>query len=521
MNKQYVIALLMCLVFSASEAKTLRWSSQGDILTVDPHAQNDTFTNAVNGQVYESLITRDTQMKFVPALADSWQQVSPTTWRFKLRKDVRFHNGSSFSAQDVLFSITRAKETTSAMRVFAVGLGEITAIDDLTVEFNLGQFSPVFLENLSTVLIMNKEWSEKNNSAKPQDFKNKESKFSALNANGTGPYVLVSRQPDVRTVFQRNANWWGKFLGNVQDVIYSPVKSDATRSAALISGELDFILDPVPQDIQKLRSGATKVIEGMENRVIFIGMDQGRDELLYSNVKGKNPFKDLRVRRAMYQAIDIEAIKTRLMHGQAIPTGSITPSPLGSFSDPNVERRLPYDLSRAKELMAEAGYEQGFEVALDCPNNRYINDEEICIALSSMWAQIGIKIRLNAQPRAVYFPKAEKLDVSLFMLGWGGASTDAETVLTPVLRNRGEAGVGYFNWGNYKNNKLDALVALSSRESDPAKRERLIIEALIEHNEQVHHIPLHRQIIPWAMRGNVDVVHRPDNRFEWRWVTIK
>ena len=152
----------------------------------------------------------------------------------------------------------------------------------------------------------------------------------------------------------------------------------------------------------------------------------------------------------------------------------------------------------AGRLLAEAGYPDGFEVQMDCPNNRYINDEAICVALAGMWAQIGVKVKVNAQPRALYFAKAEKLDVSMYMLGWGGATTDMEVTLTPVLRNRGEGGVGYFNRGNYKNDKLDAPAAASSKEPDPAKRKQLIKAALREHAEQVHHIPRHRQVIPWA-----------------------
>ncbi len=342
-----------------------------------------------------------------------------------------------------------------------------------------------------------------------------------MNANGTGPFILVSRQPDVKTVFKRNLNWWGKFDGNVREVVYTPIKSDSTRTAALISGELDLVLDPPPQDMQRMRAGpGTKVLDGMENRVLFIGMDQARDELLYSNVKGKNPFKDVRVRKALYHAVDIEAIRTRLIRGQALPTGVMSPSPLGNFNDAQLEKRLPLDVPLARRLLAEAGYPEGFEVQLDCPNNRYINDEQICVALAGMWAQIGVKVKVNAQPRALYFAKAEKLDVSMFMLGWGGAITDMEVTLTPVLRNRGEGGVGYFNYGNYKNDKLDALAAASSKEPDPAKREQLIKAALREHAEQVHHIPLHRQVIPWAMRSNVTAVHRADNWLEWRWVTV-
>jgi peptide/nickel transport system substrate-binding protein len=370
--------------------------------------------------------------------------------------------------------------------------------------------------------MMSKAWAEKNKATRPIDFKNKEEGYASFNANGTGPYMLVSRQPDVKTVFKRNPAWWGKFDGNVQEVVFTPIKSDATRTAALISGELDFVLDPVPQDVARLRSTAgVKVIDGPENRIVFIGMDQSRDELLYSSVKGKNPFKDIRVRRALYESIDIETIKTKLMRGQAYPTGGITPSPLAAFNDPEIETRLPYDLDTAKKLMVEAGYAQGFEVTLDCPNNRYVNDEEICTTLAAMWARLNIKVSVNTMPRVVYFPKVQKFDTSMYMLGWGGASTDAESTLTPVLRSPAEGGIGAWNFGRAKNPRLDELAAASSKEGDPKKREQLIRAALKEHNAQIQNLPLHRQVIPWAARANVDAVHRADNVLEWRWVTVK
>jgi peptide/nickel transport system substrate-binding protein len=369
---------------------------------------------------------------------------------------------------------------------------------------------------------MSKAWCEKNKATKTQDFANKEEAYTAFNANGTGPYMLVSRAPDVKTVLKRNPNYWAKIEGNVQDVVYTPIKNPATRVAALVSGELDFILDPPPADVERLRTTAgVKVIDGLENRIIFIGMDQGRDELLYSNVKGKNPFKDVRVRRALYQAIDIETIKSRLMNGQAIPTGAVVPSPLGSYNDPEVEKRMPYDVEAAKKLMAESGYADGFEVTLDCPNNRYINDERICQSLASMWARLNIKVRVNAMPRSTYFPKLEKLDTSMYMLGWGGSITDPETTFTPIYRNRADKGVGYYNYGNYKNDKLDALAAASSKEADPERRKAMVKQVFLEHNANVHHIPLHRQFIPWAARANVSVVHRADNWLETQWVTIK
>jgi peptide/nickel transport system substrate-binding protein len=331
---------------------------------------------------------------------------------------------------------------------------------------------------------------------------------------------LISREPGVRTVLRRNLDWWGRFEGNVEEIVYTPISSDATRVAALLSGQVDFILDPPPQDLARLRAtSGVKVVDGMENRIIFFGFDQSRDELLYSNVKGRNPFKDKRVRQAVYQAIDIEALRTRTMRGAAIPTGGITPSILGST--PEAEKRLPYDPQRAKQLLAEAGYPDGFEVGLDCPNNRYINDEEICLAVAAMLARVGIKVKVTAMPRATYFPKLERFDTSFYMLGWGGAVTDAQTTLSPVLRSFDKAtGNGSFNYGRYVNPRLDALIDAAAVELDPEKRKRLIAQALAEHNEQVHHVPLHRQVIPWAMRSNVHVVHRADNWLMGEWVRV-
>ena len=521
LHLKMTLALSLIGLCSVVLAQTFRWSTQGDPQTMDPHSQNETLTNSMNGQVYESLVQRDKQLNIVGGLATEWAQINPTLWRMKLRSGVKFHDASPFTSEDVVFSVKRAQHAASPFRAYATAMGEPRKVDDLTVEFALTQFNPIFLQHAATILIMSKAWSENNNAAAPQDFKNKESKYTALNANGTGPFILVSRQPDIRTVYKRNPNWWGKFEGNVQDVAYTPISSDSTRTAALISGEVDFLLDPSPQDVQRLRSSvSTKIVDGVENRSVFIGMDQSRDELLYSSVKGKNPFKDVRVRRALYHAVDIESLRSRLMRGQALPTGSIMPSALGNFNDAELEKRLPFDLGKARALMTEAGYGQGFDVTLDCPNNRYINDEEICIALAAMWSQINIKVKVNALPRASYFPKAEKLDVSMYMLGWGGAITDAETTLTTIMRSRSDRGVGYYNWGNYKNPKLDEMATASSQEPDPTKREQLIKAALREHAEQVHHIPLHRQVIPWAMRSNVTAVHRADNWLEWRWVTV-
>ncbi|RZL38110.1 MAG: ABC transporter substrate-binding protein [Rubrivivax sp.] len=519
--KRWIAVALLGLSLGAG-AQTLRWASQGDPQTMDPHSQNETLTNNINSQIYERLTSRDARLALVPGLATEWKQTGPLAWRFKLRAGVKFHDGTPLTADDVVFSVQRAREPTSQVAVYANAVGTAKRVDDLTVDFQLATFDPIFLQHIDQLVILSRKWCEAHHVTKPLDFKNREESYASTNANGTGPFQLASRQPGVRTVLKRNPNWWGKFSGNVQEVVYSPIASDATRLAALVSGEIDLVNDPAPRDVARLRNTAgVKVIDGPENRLVFIGMDQARDKLLYGKVPGnKNPFKDVRVRRALYQAIDIETIKAKLMSGQSVPTGGLTPSSSASFDDAALQARLPYDLAAARKLMADAGFADGFEVTLDCPNNRYINDEEICVALASMWAQIKVRVKVNASPRVVHFPKLEKLDTSLFMYGWGGSITDAEVILTPLYRNRGAKGVGDYNYGNFRNDRADALAAQSSVETDPKKREQQIRGALAALREEVNIIPLHRQVIPWAARANVTPVHRPDNFVELAWVQI-
>ena len=352
------LAAVLALPALDADAKTLRWAGRGDMQTTDPHSQNENLTNNINQLVYEFLIVRDKKLGLQPALAESWTQVNPTTWRFKLRPGVKFHDGTPFTADDVVFSFERARADTSQLRAYANASGIPKKIDDLTVEFTTNGPNPIELEHIATINIMSKAWCEKNRATKPQNYTQKEDMITAHQANGTGPYMLKAREPDVKTVLAKNPNWWGikagRFEGNADEVIYTPIVSDATRVAALLSGEVDLVNDPPPQDVPRLaQTPGIKVLEGTENRIVFIGMDQARDELLYSNVKGKNPFKDKRVRQALYHAIDIEAIQKNTMRGLSQPSGALLPSPL--TTTPEIEKRLPYDRERAKKLLAEAG----------------------------------------------------------------------------------------------------------------------------------------------------------------------
>jgi peptide/nickel transport system substrate-binding protein len=506
----------------AVEAKTLRWASQGDILTFDPHSQNEGLNNTANSYIYEPLITYNEKFELEPSLAVKWSQDTPLIWRFELRKGVKFHDGTPFTADDVVYSIERALAPTSNFSAYTTAIQGARKIDDHTVLIITSAPNPVLLRQLPELRMMSKAWSEKHGVTQPTNFVQKQESYAVRNANGTGPFMLKSREIDVRTVFVENPNWWGKGTkkGNVTEIVYTPVKSEATRTAALLSGELDFVLDPAPQDLARLRANpAIKVVEGAENRTIFLGFDQFRDELLFSDVKGKNPFKDLRVRQALYHAINIEAIQKAVMRGSSDPTGAIIQRAVNGWTK-EAHVRLPFDQKKARELLAAAGYPNGFSFTLDCPNNRYINDEDICKALVTMWAQIGLKVSLNAMPRATYFPKIQKYDTSAYLLGWGVPTFDALYSLQSLARTVGKGGDGNFNLGRASNAEFDKLVDAMKIEVDQKKRNQLIADALMVHNRNVLHIPLHNQVIPWAMRKSVTVIHRADNRLEARWVRV-
>jgi peptide/nickel transport system substrate-binding protein len=515
-------ALMASFLALPAHGKTLRWSSQGDILTMDPHSQNEGLNNAVSDYIYEPLVTRDKQLKVEPCLAVSWQVVDAATTRFKLRPNVKFHDGSPFGADDVVFSIQRALEPTSRFRPYLSGVKEARKVDDLTVDIVTEGPSPVLVAQLTQVRMMSKAWATKHGVLKPQDFAGKEETYASRNANGTGAYILRSREADVKTVMVRNSNWWGKNEGNVDEVVYLPIKQDSTRIAALLSGEIDLVLDPPPQDIPRLKQDPKmKIVEGNENRTVFFGMDQYRDELLYSSVKGKNPFKDKRVREAFLAAIDLNAIKTQVMRGLSVPA-AVMYAPQVDGHPKDLDKVKPADRERAKKLLAEAGYPQGFEITLDCPNNRYINDEKICVAAAGMLAQIGVKVKVNALPRTIYFQKIEKLDTSFYMLGWGVPTFDPQYALQSLARTRVEKTAdGDYNYGRYSNAKFDEAVDKLKTEVDPKKRVALAHDASRIHQADVGHIPLHYQVIPWAMRSNVTVVHLANNALQVKWVTIK
>ena len=522
------IASLLVVIAAAAgpavQAATLRWSSQGDFLSADPHAQNEGLNNNLNDFVFERLTARDRKLGLIPSLATRWERTGPATWRYHLRKGVTFHDGSPFTADDVVFSIKRAQQPSSNFKVFAGVITAVRKVDAHTVDIDSPLPLSLLQENLTAIRIMSEAWCRRHGALVPQDFKTGEETYASRNANGTGPYVLLKREPEIATTFRRHPGWWGhaqkRFEGNVDEIVYRPIASGATRMAALLSGEIDLVLDPQLQDIPRLRTDPkVRIVEGVENRVIFLVMDQGSDTPKYTDTTGRNPFRDPRVRRALYQAIDVEGLKRQVMRGLAAPTGSMVPTTVQS--DPSLEPRLaPYDPAAARKLLAEAGYPQGFSTSLLCPNNRYVNDERICTALTGMFAKIGVKVRLDSVPRAQFFQKVDTFDFAVHLYGWGGAATDPQFTLSPVLRSRDNKGKGDFNSGRFRDEALDRLIDASEVEQDEKKRRALLVEAMQRVRENIHTIPIHRQVIPWAVRANVRPVHRADNVVEPLWTRV-
>ncbi|MFM7254931.1 MAG: ABC transporter substrate-binding protein, partial [Betaproteobacteria bacterium] len=474
------IVLTGCLALGFSlislggtQAAPIKWAAQNDILTLDPHSQNHATTNNVVGHAYEGLVRYDKQYNIEPALASSWQMVNATTWRFNLRRDVRFHDGASFTADDVIFSFERIRQPQGTMQIYVAGIREFRKVDDFTVDLIVDGCNPTLLNNLVYFFIMDRDWAVKNKSDRVQDYKAKEESFASRNTNGTGPYIIKEWAPDQRIVMTANRNWWGKLDGNVTDVIYTPIKADATRVAALLAGDVDLVTDLPTQDVSKLRSNANLfVLDGPEVRTIFIGLDQGSDELKYGQ-KGANPFKDVRVRRALSMAVDRPAIQRTIMRNLSLPAAILVAPGVNGHSA-ELDKVGPANIEGAKRLLAEAGYPNGFEFTLDCPNNRYVNDEEVCQAVVGMWAKVGVKTRLNAMPFGPFIAKIQNFDSSAYLLGWGVATYDALYSLQSLVRTRTSGADGNFNLSKVSNAKVDALVESMKTEMDKAKRDALI-----------------------------------------------
>ena len=497
-------------------AATLRFASGFDPQSMDPHGLALQYQTRVVSQIYESLVSRDRNFALEPALAVSWLQLEPKRWRFKLRPNVKFHDGTPLTADDVVFSLGRAQMKNSQRAFQLNGIAEVRKIDDLTVDLLLSAPDAALPEKLIYIGVMSRAWATAHGVAEPQNYNAKQETYAVRNANGTGPYRLKSYESDARTVLVANQQWWGR-RGNVDEAVYVVIQSDATRLAALVSGDVDFVIDPPFQDVARLKQeGRFKLAETADIGMQYLGFDQSRGELEFSDVKGRNPFKDLRVRRAVYQAIDIDAIVSKVLRGQATPTGTYL-SRLIDGSPPELDRRLRYDPAAARALLKEAGSPNGFAVTLDCVNATF--RAAVCQAIAGMLAQVGIRTSFQPWPTATFFPKLTQATTSFFEFGWS-PGTDAWPTLNAIVHSYGSEGAGTFNGGRYANLRLDQIIDAMRVEPDLARRRQLVGDALKLMQADLPLIPLYRRTLTWVMRPDISVAQWPNDILELRFVEI-
>lgn len=505
---------------TAADARTVRWARSVDAQTLDPMSANIGPTSNLAHQIYEPLVIRGYDGKLVATLATEWRILpeDPTVWEFKLRQGVKFHDGSDFTADDAVFSFERARKPTSDYRGLLTSIDSVTKVDAHTIRIKTKAPNPLLVENLTNIFMMSKAWAEKNNALDPQNIRVRQENGATRNAMGTGPFTLVSREPDVRTVMRQFPGYWGKgqFPMQVTELIVVPIQQDATRIAALLSGEVDVVHDVPVQDIARLQqSQGIKVTTGPENRVIFLGFNVGDAELKSSDIKGKNPFADVRVRNAINIAVNREAITRVVMRGQGQPIGYIgTPFISGYSAELAAVPR--FDPAAANKALDEAGYPRRsaegntrFSVSLQCTNNRYVSDENICQAVVAMLGQIGIRANLVAKPAAQHFPELQRNELDFFLVGWGIPTYDAEYILTFLYHTR-TANNGTWNGTRYSNPALDGRMLALQTMPDLARRNAELADIQKQLRDAAVYIPLHLQSISHASRGGIEVPVHPD-----------
>ena len=522
------------LVFAAAgpaRAANFVWANDGDVNSMDPYARNETFLLSFLQNIYEPLFRHDRNLKLEPALATKVEQPSPTLYRFTLRQGVKFHGGEPFSADDVVFSINRAMGNGSNMQGNLTSVKQVRKVSDFVVEIETKVVDPLLVSKLQQIGIMSKIWAEAHNAGAAADMTKNEENYATRNADGTGPFMLKTREPDVRTVLVANPNWWDKPEHNLTTVTFERIANDATRVAALLSGEVDMVYTVPPQDTDRIaKTPGRRILETPETRIVFLGFNTQSAELPESNIKGKNPFRDIKVREAFYRAIDVDAIKRSVMRGQSKPTALMVAPGMNGYTK-DLDVRPKFDPALSKKLLAEAGYPNGFETGFDCPNDRYVKDEAICQAVVAMLAKVGIKVDLLAQTRAKYFAKilrtaadVEKApNTSFYMLGWSpGATYDVHNVFEALIETPSNATKkGLYNSGGYSNKAFDALADKVEVEADKAKRDSMIHEATKIYLDDYAYIPLHQQVVVWAAKDNVQLVQQADNFFPLRFVRVK
>lgn len=505
-----MLGALFCSTAAWSgDASRFTYSFPVDLISLDPQSTRTVYNVAFLANIYEPLVRLDADYNLEPSLATRWERIAPTTWRFTLRDNVKFTSGNPFSAADVKFSIDRAKNERSPYRGLLANIASATVVDDHTVDLETNGTVPTLLRELPALLVLDSKWVIEHGAAEPLDATKGGENYLSRVTSGTGPYKLLKYQPGVQAELQANADWWdGVNRGQlVPNVVYKPIKSDATRVAALLSGEVDLI-DPLPvDDIARLKSTpGFQAIVAPSTRTILLGLDLTSEELAGSDVKGKNPFKDIRVRQAVYQAIDNKAIVDRIQNGLATPAAiAIAPGITGY--DASIDKRdHPYDPDAAKKLLAEAGYPNGFGFTLDCPSGRYVNDEKVCLALVNQWARAGLKVKLAVRPPALHFAEIAKGKTDVYVTGWGtDLVLDGNNFLLDLAHSRVGKTYGASNHTLYANPLVDDLTEKAQRELDADVRNGYFRDAYAELKRDLAFLPIYNEKVVWGARAGIEI----------------
>ncbi|KIT15087.1 ABC transporter substrate-binding protein [Jannaschia aquimarina] len=508
-----VLALAAALPAGAAE---LRFASTTDPNTLDPHAGNSAPNFSLLGNVYEGLVRRGRDMSIEPALATAWEPIGDGEgWRFTLREGVTFHGGEAFDAEDVVFSYERAASEQSDVASWFASVDRVEAPDATTVEIYTTAPNPIFPDSIANWMMMDSGWVSENGADRPNI---EQGNFATTNANGTGPYRITERQPGLRTEMEAFDGWWGEDRGNVTAATFQPVQNSATAVAALLSGELDLI-EPVPvQDAARVeQADGVQVIRGVEARVIMLGFPHDRTDLYGGG--DENPFADPRVRQAVAHAINVPAILQTVMRGSAEPVNQLVSPAMRGFTEGL--SGYGYDPDRAMELLAEAGHGDGFQFSFRCPNDRYLNDEAVCTAITTMLSQVGLDPQFETMPVANYWPTLRADEHDVYLLGWSPGTFDAEHPIRFLLATPDEeARLGSWNFGGYSNARVDELLPAIQSEIDDVARQAMLDEVATLTLEDVAYVPLYVQPLLWGAREGLEVVQRPDNFVNLRWITV-
>lgn len=517
---RYTLPLALALAAPPALAEDFKWAETTDPQTMDPHAVNSAPVLGFLNNVYEGLVRRGKDMAIEPALATAWEPIDDGAgWRFTLRQGVTFHDGAEFNADDVIFSYQRASDEASDTRSWFAPVSEVIKVDDYTVDIMTTAPNPIFPSSIANWMMMDSGCAEANGTTLPD----KESgNYATLNTNGTGAFKVTAREPGLRTVLEPHAGWWDEATHNITRAELTPIQNPATAVAALLSGDVDLI-NPVPiQDAERLNSNdAVKVIQGVEARVIMLGFPHEADALKYSaETSDKNPFADVRVRQAVSHAINVPAILQTIMRGNAEEVSQLVTPVMRGYSASLTERPA-FDTDKAKALLAEAGYADGFSFGLKCPNDRYLNDEAVCQAITGMLAQVGITAVLDAMPVQNYWPELRADNYDMYLLGWSPGTFDAEHPIRFLASTPNEEKkLGSWNFGGFSNARVDELLPLIQSEIDDTKRQAMLDEATKILQDEVAYVPMYVQPLVWGAKANIDLTQRPDNFFILRWVTV-